>query len=247
MNNKSSTPYKPSELFCGICGTDKSPLSRYQGGYVCEPCVDISRQGRTETTKALRAQQRANRAARSLLAPEEGLSATPAQLEYIKSAGQLLAADALSTPVQCVPLAGGELAEPSAESATTLTSSVVALEASNERVHLVSALGYDIAALALDTAESAGAVGSIEQMLAHQVAAAHHQMMTMLTKASVEPIPTLQMQYSALAAKWMAASNNAALTLKKYRTNGEQRITIQHVNVSQGGQAVIGDVRAGGQ
>lgn len=247
MKQKGTTPMPRDPLTCGVCATTDGQFRKYHGGYVCEGCSDASRQGRTETTKALRAQQRANRAARSLLAPEEGLSATPAQLEYIKSAGQLLAADALSTPVQCVPLAGGELAEPSAESATTLTSSVVALEASNERVHLVSALGYDIAALALDTAESAGAVGSIEQMLAHQVAAAHHQMMTMLTKASVEPIPTLQMQYSALAAKWMAASNNAALTLKKYRTNGEQHITIQHVNVSQGGQAVIGDVRAGGQ
>lgn len=245
MNNKSSTPYKPSELFCGICGTDKSPLSRYQGGYVCEPCVDISRQGRTETTKALRAQQRANRAARSLQAPEEGLAATPEQLEYIKTAGHLHANIALSTPVQSVAIAGGEIAEPSAESATTLTSSIVALEASNERVHLLSGLGYDIAALALDTAESAGAVGSIEQMLAHQVAAAHHQMMTMLTKASVEPNLTLQVQYSALAAKWMAASNNAAMTLKKLKASGEQRITIQHVNVSDGGQAVIGDVRAG--
>lgn len=247
MPKSRNQTYAPREMACSICGTEKRPLSGYQGGYVCDSCSDASRQGRTETTKALRAQQRANRAARSLQAPEEGLAATPEQLEYIKSAGQLLAADALSTPVQCVPLAGGELAEPSAESATTLTSSIVALEASNERIHLLSALGYDIAALALDTAESAGAVGSIEQMLAHQVAAAHHQMMSMLTKASVEPNPTLQMQYSALAAKWMSASNNVALTLKKLKANGEQRITIQHVNVSDGGQAVIGDVRAGGQ
>ena len=45
----------------------------------------------------------------------------------------------------------------------------------------------------------------------------------------------------------MAVASNIALTLKKLKASGEQRITIQHVNVSQGGQAVIGDVRAGGQ
>lgn len=239
--------YSPREMACSICGTEERLLSGYHGGYVCEGCSDTSRQGRTETTKALRVQQRANRAARSLLAPEEGLAATPEQLKYIKSAGQSLAADALSTPVQCVPLAGGELAEPFAESATTLTSSIVALEASNERVHLVSGLGYDIAALALDTAESAGAVGGIEQSLAHQFAAAHHQAMTILAKASVEPNPTLQMQFSALSAKWMAVASSIALTLKKLKASGEQRITIQHVNVSGGGQAVIGEVRAGGK
>ena len=37
------------------------------------------------------------------------------------------------------------------------------------------------------------------------------------------------------------------VSLKKLKASGEQRITIQHVNVSDGGQAVIGDVRAGGQ
>ena len=95
-------------------------------------------------------------------------------------------------------------------------------------------------------AESAGAVGGVEQSLAHQFAAAHHQAMTMLAKASVEPNPTLQMQFSALSAKWMAVASNIALTLKKLKASGEQRITIQHVNVSDGGQAVIGDVRAGG-
>jgi hypothetical protein len=34
--------------------------------------------------------------------------------------------------------------------------------------------------------------------------------------------------------------------LTKYRTKGQQKITVQHVNVNDGGQAVIGDVNQGG-
>lgn len=31
-------------------------------------------------------------------------------------------------------------------------------------------------------------------------------------------------------------------TLKRYRTSGEQKVTVQHVQVSDGGQAIVGDV-----
>jgi hypothetical protein len=35
-------------------------------------------------------------------------------------------------------------------------------------------------------------------------------------------------------------------TLKRYRSKGEQKVTVQHVTVNDGGQAVVGEVRAGG-
>lgn len=246
MKLKKTTPKPLTPMTCSVCGTMESQLSKYRGGYVCNDCAEANRAGSSTTTKALRSQQRANRAAQSLVFGEEGLTTTRAQLEYVQTAGQLLAADTLATPVECIPLAGGEVAAFSDASNTKLTTDIVTLEASNERVSLVSNVGHDIAALALDTANAAGAVGSIEQMLAHQVAAAHHQTMTLLARAAVEPDLAIQLQYSSLAAKWMAAMNSAVITLKKFKANGEQRITIQHVNVSQGGQAVIGDVRSGG-
>ena len=31
-------------------------------------------------------------------------------------------------------------------------------------------------------------------------------------------------------------------TLKRYRTGGEQKVTLQHVSVSEGGQAIVGNV-----
>ena len=36
--------------------------------------------------------------------------------------------------------------------------------------------------------------------------------------------------------------------LKRYRTGGEQKVTVQHVTVNEGGQAIVGSVspRAGG-
>lgn len=213
---------------------------------MCDDCVEGNRVGSSTTTKALRSQQIANRAAQSLLSREEVQTSTSEQLEFVKTAGQLLAVDALSTQVECTPLAGGEVVARGDIHHAKLTSDVVSLEASNERVRLISSLGHDISALALDTANAVGAVGSIEKMLAHQIAAAHHQAMTLLAQASVEPGSALQLQYSGLAAKWMAAMQNAVVTLKKLRASGEQRITIQHVNVSDGGQAVIGDVQTGG-
>ena len=34
--------------------------------------------------------------------------------------------------------------------------------------------------------------------------------------------------------------------LNKYRNKGKQQITVQHVNVNDGGQAIVGDVTQGG-
>jgi hypothetical protein len=36
-------------------------------------------------------------------------------------------------------------------------------------------------------------------------------------------------------------------TLKRYRSNGEQRVTMQHVSVGEGGQAIVGNVNHGGR
>jgi hypothetical protein len=36
------------------------------------------------------------------------------------------------------------------------------------------------------------------------------------------------------------------VTLKKYRTGGEQKVTVQHVTVSDNAQAIVGNVSAGG-
>jgi hypothetical protein len=40
-------------------------------------------------------------------------------------------------------------------------------------------------------------------------------------------------------ARAMAAFNDAALTLQRLRTGGKQVVTVQHVTVKEGGQAVV--------
>ena len=35
-------------------------------------------------------------------------------------------------------------------------------------------------------------------------------------------------------------------TLKKYRTGGQQKVTVEHVHVGEGGQAIVGNVNQGG-
>lgn len=246
MKQKTTTQLPPTSLTCGICGTTDGQLSKYLGGYVCDDCSEANRIGHSTTTKALRSQQRANRAALDLVSNEEVQAPALAQLEYVKAAGELLAADSLNTPVDCIQLAGGEVAAASDVQSSKFTTDIVSLEASNERVRLLSMLGHDIAALALDTANAVGAVGGVEQMVAHQLATAYHQAMTLMNKSAVEPDPAMGLQYSRLAVKWMSATSEAALTLKKLKTGGEQRYIIEHLNVSNGGQAVIGDVQAGG-
>ncbi len=34
--------------------------------------------------------------------------------------------------------------------------------------------------------------------------------------------------------------------LRKYRNGGEQKVTVEHVNVHEGGQAIVGNVQGGG-
>ncbi len=90
-------------------------------------------------------------------------------------------------------------------------------------------------------------------MLAHQVATAHHLAMTMATKAGqfaghVQSwdTSTRQQLQSIEAARMAAASTRmieafqrGLLTLERLRNGGKQTVVVQHVAVSEGGQAVV--------
>jgi hypothetical protein len=79
----------------------------------------------------------------------------------------------------------------------------------------------------------------LEAMLAAQMAAIHVAMMR-LTQQFTD-VETLQHQDSAgRALNKLAGTFTAQMeTLKRYRTGGEQKVTVQHVSVSEGGQAAI--------
>jgi hypothetical protein len=82
----------------------------------------------------------------------------------------------------------------------------------------------------------------IEAMLAAQMAAVH--MATMTFAWRLAGVANIQQQDSAERAFNKLARTFASQmeTLKRYRTGGEQKVTVQHVTVSEGGQAIVGNV-----
>jgi hypothetical protein len=81
-----------------------------------------------------------------------------------------------------------------------------------------------------------------EAMLAAQMAAIHTTIMTFAKRlADVETIPQQDSAERALnkLARTFAMQLEA---LRRYRTGGEQRVTVQHVSVNEGGRAIVGSV-----
>jgi hypothetical protein len=85
----------------------------------------------------------------------------------------------------------------------------------------------------------------LEAMLATQMAAVHMATMTFAQRlARVENIPQQDSAEKAFnkLARTFATQMEA---LKKYRTGGEQKMTVEHVTVNEGGQAIVGNVSQG--
>jgi hypothetical protein len=85
-----------------------------------------------------------------------------------------------------------------------------------------------------------------EAMLAAKMAAVHMATMTFARRlARVDSIPqqdSAERAFNKLA-RTFAAQVEA---LKRYRTGGEQKVTVEHVHVHSGGQAVVGVIEAPG-
>ncbi|CAJ0888171.1 hypothetical protein AMST5_03855 [freshwater sediment metagenome] len=81
-----------------------------------------------------------------------------------------------------------------------------------------------------------------EAMLAAQMAVIHRAMMTFV--ARLGNVERIDQQDSALNGLTKLARSFAMLveTFKRYRTGGEQKVTVQHVNVNEGAQAIVGNV-----
>jgi hypothetical protein len=133
-------------------------------------------------------------------------------------------------------------------------------DASADRMAMLLDSNIDITALALDMATSIRADNSLEKGLAHQMALAHtaafrmiSQGMAMLEKASSQRTVPLVQLWSTEGTRLINSGNRmmqtyqqGMATLAKFRRGGKQTMTVQHVNVSDGGQALIGNVEQGG-
>jgi len=127
---------------------------------------------------------------------------------------------------------------------------MLAHSASTQRMEL--AAGTDSLALGLDAADAIKACDSIEQMLAHQSAAAHKVAMRFLAKADhhlskanefnrdwqAHSVEAARMAQSAV--KLIGASADAVLAVQRRRSGGKQVVQVIHqqVAVGAGGKAI---------
>lgn len=110
-------------------------------------------------------------------------------------------------------------------------------DASLDRVDLVYKNG--VLNMALDTAEALCATNSAEQMLAHQLAVAHRISLDLLAQAGNTRNPVEKCRLVNTASKLMETGQKALQTIHKVRNGGQQIVTVQHVHVTEGGQAVV--------
>ncbi|MEI7606183.1 MAG: hypothetical protein WCJ64_02240 [Rhodospirillaceae bacterium] len=162
-----------------------------------------------------------------------------------------LGATALALPNPPPVGAGGEFVPESWELKDTVAApDLTTAVASRTRVELAAEAGA--LELAVDAAATIDAKNSLERMLAHQVAACHSSAMKLIGKAEKELARSdkLNEQYRhnsvltatrlfGVATRLMSTCQGAAETIQKLRTGGKQTVTVQHVQVNDGGQAVV--------
>ncbi len=147
---------------------------------------------------------------------------------------------------QEVTQAHGEAIPPDATSIlydTLKVPDLASVEASFARSELLLRQGPGVTAMALDAADSIQARNSLEKMLVHQLVTLHQATMDHLALTSSREDATSQAKRLHAAARCQSIYQQGLLTLKKLRQNGNQRILVQYVNVSEGSQAVIGAVQ----
>jgi len=122
---------------------------------------------------------------------------------------------------------------------------MVAVDASEQRMEAADAAG--ILEAAADASESVQAGNSLEKMLCHQLAGLHHFGMKLLARAADNRLPPVEMvRLTNAAARLIQVYQEGFLALQKIRAGGKQIVVVQHVQVSEGGQAVIaGSMKTG--
>lgn len=87
----------------------------------------------------------------------------------------------------------------------------------------------------------------IEGMLAVQMIGVHNLAMETLSRAMLSD-QTFEGKQANVnqATKMLRTFTTQMEALKRYRTGGQQKVTVEHVHVNKGGQAIVGNVTRGG-
>ncbi|MFM6965830.1 MAG: hypothetical protein ACKOWD_01405, partial [Rhodoferax sp.] len=137
---------------CSICGATGVQLFDCDGGRICGDCSETTRLGRDNTSRALKSKRTADQLQVDQMAGQQKNRMTADECDYrIVSGGLMSAALDEVVPVVAVGSGGELISQQHAGFVNTLTEpKVAALEASNQRTELLTMLGNDIAAMALD-------------------------------------------------------------------------------------------------
>ena len=126
---------------------------------------------------------------------------------------------------------------------------MLAIDASRQRMELADKA--DALTLGVDAAATIQAENSLEKMLAHQMAAAHTaameaQAMALDLMHRYKHTGHVHQHLSIEAgrmfnasARMMESFQHGMLTIAKVRSGGKQTVVVQHVNVGDGGQAMV--------
>ena len=86
----------------------------------------------------------------------------------------------------------------------------------------------------------------IEGMLAVQMVGVHNMAMDAMRLVMIsDQYPEARDRNANRANKLLKTFASQVETLKKYRTGGQQKMTVEHVHVNKGGQAIVGSVTQG--
>jgi hypothetical protein len=92
-----------------------------------------------------------------------------------------------------------------------------------------------------------GPKDELEGMLAGQIIAAHNASMECYRRAMLPEQPFEGWRESLTQANKLSRTYAALLeALNRHRGKGQQKVTVEHVHVHEGGQAIVGSVEAGG-
>ena len=102
-------------------------------------------------------------------------------------------------------------------------------------------------ACAIELYECLAPADGAEAMLAQQMVGTHHAAMECLRRANLAN-QSFEGRDMALkhATKLMSLYEKQLSALNKSRGKGQQKVTVEHVHVEAGGQAIVGNVEAGG-
>jgi hypothetical protein len=143
---------------------------------------------------------------------------------------------------------------------TVADPSYITADASKSRLDLAFDAG--VLETGLDAAETIEARNSLEKMMAHQMAAQHSSIMKLSAQLNRciermeagrhndEARERANIQGTRLAgaiARMSGSYQSGMTTMQRLRSGGTQRVIVQHVTVSEGGQAVVaGQLETGG-